>query len=156
MGSDDAGQDGPPQALTRRTGFLLSTLGRQARAAAERALAPLGIKPHHYGVLAALAEAGPSPQNTVGARLGIDKSSMTVVGDRLEELGLVARRRNPANRRAYELMLTDAGRETLARAAPLMETLAAAILSPLNEAERAQLHALLARLLVERGEQRLS
>ena len=42
-----------------------------------------------------LAEEGPDPQQTVGERIEIDKSTMVVVVDELEELGLVERRRNP-------------------------------------------------------------
>jgi DNA-binding MarR family transcriptional regulator len=126
---------------------VLSMLGRRCREAAERALTPLGIKPHHYGVLVVLEVASAAPQHAVGKRLGIDKSTMTVVGDHLEGLGLVERRRNPQNRRAYELMLTDAGREVLARAEPLLATAQEELLGPLDAAERAQLHALLVRLL---------
>ena len=98
-----------PPTLTRRTGFLLSALGRRCSAAAERALAPLGIKPHHYGVLVVLEAASVATQQAVGERLGIDKSTMTVVGDFLEDLHLVERRRNPVNRRAYELTVEAHG-----------------------------------------------
>jgi DNA-binding MarR family transcriptional regulator len=140
--------DGPlPATLTRRTGFLLSTLGRRCTAAAERVLAPLGIKPHHYGVLVVLEAAGVATQHAVGERLGIDKSTMTVVGDFLEGRGLVERRRNPVNRRAYELTLTEAGRDVLARAEPLIAAAQAELLDPLDASERAELHALLVRLL---------
>jgi DNA-binding MarR family transcriptional regulator len=138
-----------PPALNQRTGFLLSVLGRRTREATERALAPLRIKPHHYGVLVLLESVGPLPQHTIGARLGIDKSTMTIVGDHLEGLGLVERRRNPANRRAYEFVLSDAGRKALATAEPLIAQVDEDALTRLNLAERAQLHALLVRLLPE-------
>jgi DNA-binding MarR family transcriptional regulator len=141
----------PPADLTRWSGFLLSVLGQQSRAATERALAPLGIKPHHYGVLVMLRDVGPAAQFAVGDRLGIDKSSMTVVGDHLEGLGLVARRRNPQNRRAYELTLTDAGRTALAAAEPLVAQVEEAALAGLDSAERAQLHALLVKMLANRN-----
>lgn len=142
-----AGADPPPEALTRRSGFLLSALGRRSRDATEGALARLDLKPMHYGVLVVLADAGPVTQQVVGARLGIDKSTMVVVVDHLEGRGLVERRRNPGDRRAYELTLTDAGRHTLAMAGPLVAGVEEAVLAPLDEAARARLHALLLQLL---------
>jgi DNA-binding MarR family transcriptional regulator len=136
-----------PRALTERTGFLLSMLGQASRNTTERVLAPLGIKPHHYGVLMVLDAMGPAPQHSVGERLGIDKSSMTVVVDHLAGLGMLERRRNPGNRRAYELTLTETGRETLARAAPLIESVEEVVLARLTGEERRQLHGLLVRTL---------
>jgi DNA-binding MarR family transcriptional regulator len=122
-------------------------LGRASREATERALAPLGIKPHHYGILVVLDATGPAPQHRVGERLRIDKSTMTVFVDQLEGLGMLERRRNPENRRAYDLTLTETGRRALARAAPLIDAVDEATLSPLGGEERSQLHRLLSRLL---------
>jgi DNA-binding MarR family transcriptional regulator len=138
---------GLPPALTGQTGFLLSTLGRASRDAVERALAPLEIKPQHFGVLVILESLGPVPQRVVGDRLHIDKSSMTMVIDHLERLDLLRRRRNPDNRRAYELTLTAAGREAIAAALPHIEQVECVTLSPLDAGERAQLHALLLKML---------
>jgi MarR family transcriptional regulator, lower aerobic nicotinate degradation pathway regulator len=143
----ESGADGIPWTLTHRTGFLISTLGRFSREATERALEPLGIKPHHYGMLVVLAEKGPASQQAVGEMFGIDKSSMVVFVDQLEGLGLVERRRNPENRRAYRLTLTDAGREALSEAEPLVEEVEEALLSPLGDADRERLHGLLLNLL---------
>jgi DNA-binding MarR family transcriptional regulator len=144
------GGSSPPAPLTRWSGFLLSILGQRSRAETELALAPLGIKPHHYGALVVLQEAGPAPQYAVGERLGIDKSTMTLVGDHLEGLGLVERRRNPENRRAYELTLTEAGRATLIAAEPLIAQVEEAMLARLDKTERTRLHALLVKLLPAR------
>ena len=141
-----------PETLVRRTGFLLSTLGRRSREATVRALSPLGIKPYHYGVLVVLEAVGPLPQQAVGRVLEIDKSTMTVVVDHLERTGLVERQRNPMNRRAYELMLTDAGRQVLAAAQPIVTKVDEEVLAPLDAGERTQLHALLLKLLPGSGE----
>jgi DNA-binding MarR family transcriptional regulator len=140
-----------PEVLTRRTGFLLSTLGRLSRDATERALEPLGIKPHHYGMLVVLAEGGPAPQQVIGETLRIDKSSMVVFVDHLEGLGLVERRRNPENRRAYKLTLTAAGRKTILEAETLVEGVEETLLAPLDDAQRRQLHGLLLSLLSDHG-----
>lgn len=136
-----------PGALTRRTGFLLSVMGTFSRGELARAFGPMGIKPRGYGILVALDERGPAAQRDVGERVGIDKSTMVVVVDELEELGLVERRRNPKNRRAYELTLTDAGRSTLSEAEAVVAEVEEAVLAPLDDAQRLQLHELLLRLL---------
>jgi DNA-binding MarR family transcriptional regulator len=141
-----------PSALTSRSGFLLSMVGRFSRDLTERALAELGIKPHHFGMLAVLDTEGPVPQHSVGERLHIDKSSMTVFVDQLEALGLVERRRNPRNRRAYELTLTDAGRATFARATALIGVAEDRLLAQLDDEERRHLHRLLGRLLSSLGD----
>jgi DNA-binding MarR family transcriptional regulator len=147
----DAHRGPLPPILTSRSGFLLSMVGRLSRDLTERTLAELNIKPHHYGILALLEAEGPAPQYSVGERLRIDKSSMTVFVDHLEALGLVERRRNPRNRRAYELTLTDTGRSTFVRAGPLIDAVEDAVLSRLGADERDELHRLLSRLLGDPG-----
>ena len=151
-GEHRAATSGLPESLTHRTGFLLSTLGRRFRDATERALAPLGIKPVHYGVLAVLSAQGPAAQWAVGEKFRIDKSSMVVIVDHLERLNLVERRRNPRNRRAYELILTDAGRNALLEADRIIARSEEGALAPLDKEQRAQLHELLLRLLLVLGE----
>lgn len=149
--SDGAAAGAVPESLTQRTGFLLSTLGRRFRAATEQSLTPLGITPVHYGVLAVLAGNGPAAQAAVGATFNIDKSSMVVIIDYLEQRELVERRRNPRNRRAYELRLTDAGHRTLREADQIVARSEEAVLAPLDAAQRAHLHELLLRLLLVPG-----
>ncbi|HYF65906.1 MAG TPA: MarR family transcriptional regulator [Herpetosiphonaceae bacterium] len=146
-GEDGGRAAGVPAALLGRTGFLLSSLGRRFRAATEHALAPLGITPVHYGVLSVLAARGPAAQAAVGQTLRIDKSSMVVIMDQLEQRGLVERQRNPRNRRAYELILTAAGTQALRDADRIIAASEEAGLAALDQAERDQLHRLLLRLL---------
>jgi DNA-binding MarR family transcriptional regulator len=133
--------------LLGRTGFLLSTLGRRFRAATEHVLAPLGITPVHYGVLTVVATQGPAAQAAVGQTLRIDKSSMVVIMDYLEQRGLVERQRNPRNRRAYELILTAAGAQILRDADRIIAESEEAGLAALDQTQRDQLHQLLLRLL---------
>src|SRR3954451_25386836 len=135
-----------PPTLTLRSGFLLSMVGRVSRDLTEHSLADLSIKPHHVGILAILDAEGPAAQYSVGRRLRIDKSSMTVFVDHLETLGLLERRRNPRNRRAYELTLTDGGRATFANAVSRIDAVEETVLACLVPVERRQLHRLLIHL----------
>lgn len=91
----------------------------------------------------------PVPTGELAEGLGLDRSNVTSVVDRLEERGLVARRPHPDDRRVKLIALTEAGRAT--RAA-LDERLHATVtvFDSLTEAEQRQLGALLAKVLEER------
>ena len=136
-----------PAVLAGSTGFLLNKAAQRAREHFERALAPLGLRSRHYGVLALLAEAGPLAQGEVGERLRVDRTTMVAVVDDLERLGLAERQRAPQDRRAYALAITPPGRHTLDEGRQLLATVEAELLAALSTDERRQLHALLALLV---------
>ena len=56
-------------------------------------------------------------QRALVGRLQLDKSSMVYVIDELERQGLAERRRDPRDRRSYQVSITDAGRDRVAAAA---------------------------------------
>lgn len=137
----------PPAAVAASTGFVLSKVTQRALELVHEAFAPLGIRSRHYGVLAALAEAGPQTQQALGAWLRIDRTTMVALVDDLERLGLVERRRAPADRRAYALCLTTTGERVLADARERVAAADVALLAPLSADERARLRLLLDKLL---------
>jgi DNA-binding MarR family transcriptional regulator len=55
-------------------------------------------------------------QVSVAAALGMDRATMMSIVDRLEERGLVIRKRSNTDRRRQELYLTPAGQNTLRKA----------------------------------------
>ena len=61
-----------------------------------------------------LIQANPGvAQVSVAAALGMDRATMMSITDRLEERGLVIRKRSTVDRRRQELYLTPAGQNTL-------------------------------------------
>jgi len=110
-------------------------------------LAPLGIDGRHYGVLAVLSELGAVSQQTLADVLAVDRSTMVAFVDELEEMDYVRRGRNPSDRRAYAIELTEAGAKVQREAATLLEGCERHYLDPLTEAERRSLLELLARLV---------
>ncbi len=77
-------------------------------------------------------------------RLGCDPSNVTLLGDKLQDAGLVERRPHPTNGRARILALTAQGRDTWAQ---LNARLAiTAPLSTLSATEQQQLSEQLAKL----------
>ena len=137
----------PPASLARNTGFLMSKVSQLARERFERALEPMGLRARHYGVLIALAGEGPHAQKDIGEKLAIDRTTMVGLVDELETLGLVERRRDPEDRRRYDLALTDAGRRMISEAEAVAARVQDAVLAPLGDDERRQLHEMLTSIL---------
>ncbi|MFI9204550.1 MarR family winged helix-turn-helix transcriptional regulator [Streptomyces sp. NPDC053048] len=88
---------------------------------------------------------GPVPMRGLAALLLCDASNVTGIVDRLEARGLVRREPDPADRRVKNVVATDEGRETIRRVRAEMQATHSA-LDALDEAERATLYGLLARL----------
>lgn len=79
--------------------------------------------------------------------LKLDKSSITGLVDRAERRGFVVRQVAPDDRRGFRVKLTPAGRELVQTAGAAIEREIAAVAAAIDEAERAQLAALAARIL---------
>src|SRR5690606_33219377 len=107
--------------MYERTGYRLIKVGELAMATAERALAPLGVKPRHFNVLATLAGNASLSQQDVSHLLGIDPNVLVGVIDDLGERGLAERRRNPKDRRRHVVAVTPAGQRLLADGAARLD-----------------------------------
>ncbi len=138
-----------PGSLTGDTGFWLAKLGWAASKLFVQTLEPCGLRPKHYAVLSLLADLGPRSQQAIGEVLNIDASTMVALIDDLEREGLAERRRNPTDRRAYAVHPTQKGEQRRATAALAVKAMDDHLVSPLDEAERAQLHDLLVRVAAE-------
>jgi DNA-binding MarR family transcriptional regulator len=85
----------------------------------ERVFAAHGLSAQQYNALRVLRGAAPRPMATsaLGARLVSRAPDMTRLLDKLEEQGLVRRRRSEENRRLVEVWITPAGRVAVDRLA---------------------------------------
>ncbi|WP_213450872.1 MarR family winged helix-turn-helix transcriptional regulator [Rhizomonospora bruguierae] len=75
-------------------------------------VARLGLTPAAARALAKLDPDRPIPSRDLAAQLECDRSNVTALVDKLEQLGLVERRTDPADRRVKTLVVTAAGRST--------------------------------------------
>ena len=100
-------------------------------------------------VLAALTGRDWESQLDLAERLGINRTIMVAVIDRLEDRGEVQRTRNPENRRQYVLSLTEQGRGDLEERRRAVAERDARLTAALTPEERVRLDELLARLLPE-------
>ncbi|WP_132760232.1 MarR family winged helix-turn-helix transcriptional regulator [Streptomyces vinaceus] len=97
-----------------------------------------GVDELTYPVLSALARSGPRSAADLAPEVGVDRSGVTRRASRLEAAGLLRREPDPADGRAYLLVLTEQGRAAVAQ---LRTRLAAHITAslaswPPGEAER--------------------
>lgn len=134
-------------------GGLADLLGyqlRKAQVAAYQNFAEVldsqNISPGQVGVLL-LVRANPGVNQTrVGNALGIDRSTLVAVIDRLEERALIARTPSPKDRRSHALMLTPAGEAYLETMLPRLREHERQIATGLSDDERRTLIALLSRV----------
>jgi DNA-binding MarR family transcriptional regulator len=139
-GPGPASRPAPAIALTESTSYLLIKLGELVKIAGRDTLAPLGLRPRHLDVLAALAALSSPSQQTISTTLGLDPNTVVHVVDDLERMGYTVRERNPRDRRQYVLVATPAGHEILGRATLAAGEAEAKLLAVLSPEQRTSLH----------------
>jgi MarR family transcriptional regulator, lower aerobic nicotinate degradation pathway regulator len=131
----------PMESLLGTTTFVLHKVAvASRRAIAERLGEKPGLTLWQFAALAELADGGPVAQNALAAALAMDPSDMVRLMDELIDRRLVARDRDPADRRRYRVTLTAGGRKALAAGRSVVREVEKATLAPLTAAERATLH----------------
>jgi DNA-binding MarR family transcriptional regulator len=136
----------PPEPLASAPGFLLSWNGQRTAHEFAEALAPLGLRPPHFGVMTLIdSHPGCAQKELVTGSL-IDPSSMVAVVDELEQMGLAERRRHAEDRRKHAVHLTERGRSTLQQARGVAMKMAQEVFAPLDARELETLRRLLRKL----------
>ena len=102
-----------------------------------------------YIVLCALEEHSFVDQITLAGHTALDRNTVAVVVKKLEERGLVTRRRNPKDRRSMLVTLTAEGERLCHAAESTVDEVQDAILAPLEDDEREILCELLRRIAEE-------
>lgn len=90
--------------------FPLYALSRQVTALYRPLLEKLDLTYPQYLVLLLLWETDGVTVSDIGERLRLDSGTLTPLLKRMEQKGLISRRRNPADERQVTILLTDAGR----------------------------------------------
>ena len=129
-----------PGELRENTLFLLARLGFTIKARVLQEFEEAGFAIYEYSVLAMLAEGACEAQATIADVLGLDRSQLVGILDRLEEHGLIERTRDPNDRRRHQVSLTPAGKREFGKLRAIVRKVDAAILEPLDEDARKSLH----------------
>ena len=98
-----------PLALDRQVCFALAATSRAVIGLYRPILEPLGLTHPQYLVMLALWERNPRTVRDLGETLLLEPATLSPLLKRLEEAGLVTRRRNPSDERALDVSLTDEG-----------------------------------------------
>ncbi len=143
----DLAEYDPPDRIRRLTSWLTGQLAATGAALVADALTAEGLRRQHFTVLSALAERGAASQAALGRRLLIDRSDLHSLLSGLERDGLVARVRDPNDRRRMLVELTPAGARALKRLDRRIEAAQEALVGPLSPADRRELQRLLTQLV---------
>ncbi|WP_245667604.1 MarR family winged helix-turn-helix transcriptional regulator [Actinomadura macra] len=134
------GTPGPfPGSLPRTLTFQLVTLGALATDRFAEALAPLGLKPKHAGLMTVVSRGVAASQLDVAEAMGVVPSLVVSLADHLVRLGAIERVRDPRDRRRQILTLTGEGRRLLAECAAAARSVDEELAAALTPDERAGL-----------------
>jgi len=106
-----------------------------------------GVSLREYLVLTALSTIGPSTQWALGQAIGLDKTTLTTLLDRLEQGGLLVRQADPQDRRARIPDVTQTGRELRVKVAHDIAAVEAALLAAFSPSEQQSLRSMLCVLI---------
>ncbi len=138
-----ASSPGRPRALLRWPTYVMGQLHRSGVGRIDTALAGQGVALRDYYVLVCIGESGPLSQQRVADRLGLDRSDLVKVLDRLEAAGWVSRERDTEDRRRHVLTLTELGHATVKKVEEVSSAVTGELLARLSPGEQETLHRLL-------------
>nr|WP_314444686.1 MarR family transcriptional regulator [uncultured Sphingomonas sp.] len=114
------------------------------RRAFDRRAAELGITRAQWRVLARLDLQPGQRQVDLAERMDIEPITLCRIVDKLEEAGLVERRRDPGDRRAWQLYLCESAAPLVAKLHALADSFSTEIFGTIDPAEIERTRALLA------------
>jgi DNA-binding MarR family transcriptional regulator len=129
--------------MTDPIGFLIADTARMMRRRFDERARAIGVTRPQWRTLVTLAREEGIQQSALADRLEVEPITLCRMIDRLAEADLVERRRDPADRRAWRIFLTDRARPLLDRIGIVADDLFAVALDGIDEAERSALTATL-------------
>jgi MarR family transcriptional regulator, transcriptional regulator for hemolysin len=124
-----------PDCLAGNLGWLLTQAHFNLVSEVAAGLEPLGVSNRGYHVLAT-AQTGEYTQKELAERIGLDKTTMVVTVDELEEEGLAERRPSSTDRRARVIIVTKAGDRIVAQGQKVIDRIQGDVLESLPARER--------------------
>ena len=114
-----------PLRLDRQICFPLYAASNLINRLYRPVLSKLGLTYPQYLVMLALWEQAPRTVGALGEALYLDSGTLTPLLKRMEQAGLLTRKRDPEDERRVQVDLTSEGRALKAEAQPVPETLTA-------------------------------
>lgn len=123
---------------TDSLGFLLADVSRLLRRSFQQSMEGSELTFAQARVLVTVSRKEGIRQVELAERLELQPIALVHLLDQLTQLGLIERRPDPTDRRAYQLFLTDAAAPHLAAVKELATTLQAEMLRGLSKQQSAQ------------------
>ncbi len=137
--------------MTDSLGFLISDVSRLMRRRFDERARALGATRAQWRTLTTLSRNEGLNQGALADLLEVEPITLCRMIDRLEEAGLVERRRDPHDRRAWQLFLTEKSKPVLtqlkATADDMIENMLTGLSEPVREALAGSLGQMRANLL---------
>jgi len=135
-----------PGELTDRIGYLLKHAQLRFQEIQRHALTPLSLDGRLLAVLITAEQAGPCQQLRLAEKLGVDRTTMVDLVDRLEASGFVQRHADPDDRRARLIHVTTRGRKALTAGIAASDDVDQRFLAALSDADQRAFRRALSRL----------
>ncbi|MBD2840863.1 MarR family winged helix-turn-helix transcriptional regulator [Erythrobacter rubeus] len=107
------------------------------RAADARLRETIGLGTAQQAILFLLVKTGSMPLSEVARRVGLGKSGLSGMVDRMEKAGLVERQRSESDGRSIMLAILPRGREMVDQSLPITKAINEELLEPFSQEDRA-------------------
>lgn len=132
--------------MTMRLSHLLGVTAAGLRHRLEVRMAEHGASFPEFLILYVVATQPGLSQRDLAVQVGVERPTMSHHMDRLEQQGLVERRRDPDDRRVLRVHPTTAGRRRLAKLDAIVDGLEHELAAQLSDREAKVLHTALTRI----------
>jgi DNA-binding MarR family transcriptional regulator len=137
-----------PYDLYTSPGHLVRRVQQIANAIFTEEVADRELTPPQFALLVALHRSPGADQISLSREVGIDRSTVADVVGRLRARGLVSRARDVRDARRNTVRLTSQGTTLVETLAPAVLNAQERLLTPLDDAERAELLRLLTKVVI--------
>ncbi len=146
-GEQGSARDLDLSALRQTPGFMIRILQLQNFEAFYRHFDALDMSPIEYSILVTVRDNNTVTQSELAAVLKMQLPNLVKILSKMEDAGILKRKRSARDKRAVELSLSAAGQKRANEASGLGETFNAHTLAPLSKAEQTAFLQMLARLV---------
>lgn len=137
-------------------GYMLADNSRLLRRAFDERMRSLGVTGPQARLLLTLSRESGQNQGFYADKLEVEPITLCRMVDRLEEAGMVARERDPADRRAWRINMTPKAEADVAALTSAVEELVEEVLGGFSSQERSQLADYLSRIGGNLGARQMS
>lgn len=127
-------------------GYLIMDLSKQLKYQLRESLQASQLTPQQWAVLQQLNYQPGATAVEIGQRLGMDKPTLSGILVRMEKKELLTKTRSSADRRSYQLYLTDKGQSSFQSAKAISDQVLVTFCQPLTSQEQQQLQDILKKL----------